>query len=112
MVEQEDVVKIDHKVACVNEVGKDVVHERLECSGGVTEAKGHDKGFEESEGAFESGFPFVAFANADVVIAPTDVKLSKVAGALEFIYEVRNEWQGRGVFDSDIIEGAVVLDRA
>jgi hypothetical protein len=90
MVEQEDVVEIDDKVTCVNEVGKDVVHKRLECSGGVAEAKGHNKGFEESEGAFESGFPFVAFANADVIIAPTDVKLGKVAGALEFIYEVRD----------------------
>ena len=89
-MEQEDVVEIDYEVACVNEIGKDVVHERLKCSGGVAEAKGHDKGFEESEGAFESGFPFVAFANADVIIAPTDVKLGKVAGTLEFIYEVRN----------------------
>jgi hypothetical protein len=59
-------------------------------AGGVAEAKGHNKGFKESEGTFESGFPFVAFANANVVIAPTDVKLGKVAGALEFIYEVRN----------------------
>jgi hypothetical protein len=90
MVKQEDVVEIDYEVAFVNEIGKDVVHERLECSGGIAEAKGHNKGFEESEGAFESGFPFVAFTNANVVIAPTDVKLGKVVGALEFIYEVRN----------------------
>jgi hypothetical protein len=82
MVEQEDIIEVDYEVSCVNEISKDVVHERLECSGGVAEAKGHDKGFEESEGAFESGFPFVAFANADVIIALTDVKLGKVAGTL------------------------------
>jgi len=87
-MEQEDIIEIDYKVTCINEVSKDVVHERLECSGGVAEAEGYDQGFEESEGAFESGFPFIAFANADVIIAPMDVKLGKVAGALEFIYEV------------------------
>jgi hypothetical protein len=90
MVEQEDIIEVDYEVSCVSEISKDVVHERLECSGGVAEAEGHNKGFKESEGTFESGFPFVAFANANVVIAPSDIKLGKVVGALEFIYEVRN----------------------
>jgi len=61
----------------------------------VTKAEGHDEWFEETERAFEGCFPFVTFADTDVIVTPADVKLCEVAGTLEFIDEFRDE--GRGV---------------
>jgi hypothetical protein len=81
-VEQEYVIEIDYEVSLIDEVAEDVIHEGLKGSGGVAEAKSHDKGFKKAKGALEGGFPFIACANADVVIAPTDVELGKIARSL------------------------------
>ena len=47
-VKQEDVVKVDDKVAFIDEVMKDVVHKSLEGCRGIAESKCHDKGFKKS----------------------------------------------------------------
>ena len=38
----------------------------------------------------ESGLPLVAFLDADVVVSPSYVKLSKDLGVFEFVDEVRD----------------------
>jgi hypothetical protein len=112
VMEEQDVVEIDDEVAGVNKVRKNRVHKRLKGGGGIAEAEGHDKGFKEAKGAFEGGFPFIAMFNTDVVITPADVEFGKIAGALKFIDEVRNKRKWGGVFYRDVVEVAVILDRA
>jgi hypothetical protein len=90
-VEEQDVVKIYDKVTVVDQIRKNRVHKGLEGSRGVAETKGHDKRFKKAKGAFNGGFPFITGFNADVVVAPADIKFSKVAGTLEFVNEVWNK---------------------
>jgi hypothetical protein len=81
-VKQEDVVEIDYEMSLVDEVAEDVIHEGLKGGWGIAEAKGHDEGFKKAKGALKGGFPLIASANADVVIAPADVEFGKIAGSL------------------------------
>ena len=92
VVEHEDVIQVDYEVFLVDKVIEDRVHEGLKGCWGVAEAESHDEGFKESKGAFEGSFPFVALADTDVIVTPADVELGKIAGALEFVNEVRDEW--------------------
>ena len=92
VVEHEDVVQVDYEVFLIDEVVEDRVHEGLEGGWGITETESHDEGFKESKGAFEGGFPFIALADTNVIVTPADVELGKIAGALEFVNEVRDEW--------------------
>ena len=45
----------------------------------------------------EGGLPLVAILDADVVVSPLDVKLSKQFGVLEFVDEVGDEGKWIGV---------------
>jgi hypothetical protein len=48
----------------------------------------------------------------DVVVAPADIKLGKIARALEFIDEFWGQRKWGGVFNGDVVQEAVVLDGA
>ena len=61
---------------------------RWNVGGGVCHAKEHDHGFVESSVGDESGLPLVAFLDANVVVSPSYVKLSKNFGVFEFVDEV------------------------
>ena len=108
----EDVIKINRDLACSDEVGEDVVHERLECRRTVTESEVHDARLEETLVGDEGSLPFVAFLNPDVVVAPTDVELGEDFRALQLVDDVGCEGQGIAIFHSDVVEFAVVLDEA
>src|SRR6266403_1107929 len=56
---------------------EDGIHHHLEGGRGVCEAKEHDCRFEQSFWGKESGFPFVAFFNTDVIIPPSNVDFCK-----------------------------------
>src|SRR5712671_5637971 len=58
-VEEENIIKVDDKMAFIDKVGEDGVHKGLEGHGSVTKTKGHDEWLEEAERAFESCFPFI-----------------------------------------------------
>ena len=109
-MKDEDVVEVDDKVVLVDEVGKNGIHKGLEGGGGVAEAEGHDEGLEEAKGAFESGLPLVAMLDANIVVAPTDVELCKVARALELVDKFRNQGQRSSVFYGDVVEVPIVLN--
>ena len=91
LMEQEDIVEIDDQMILIDKVVKNRIHKGLEGSWSVTEAEGHDQGFEEAKFAFKGGFPFIAFSDTDVVVTPADVELGKVAGTLEFVDEFGNQ---------------------
>ena len=82
----------------------------MEGGGRVAEAEGHDEWFKEAKGALKSGLPLVAMLYANIVVAPTDVELCKVARALELVDEFRNQGQGSSVFYGDVVEIPVVLN--
>ena len=111
-VKEKYIIEVDDEVSAINQVTKNSVHEGLKGCRGITKAKGHNKGFKESKGAFKSSFPFVAGLDTDVVVSPSDVKFCKISGALEFIDEVGDQREGCFILDGDIVEGAIVLDRA
>ena len=110
IMEDEDVVEVDNEVTLVDEIGKNGIHKGLKGGGRVAKAEGHDEGFEDAKGALEGGLPLIAMLDANVVVASTDVELCEVARALELVDEFRNQGQGSGVFDGDVVEIAVVLN--
>src|SRR5882762_5540340 len=109
-VEEENIIEVDNKMAFIDKVGKDGIHKGLEGRWCVTKAEGHDEWFKEAKGAFEGCFPFVTFANTDVIVTPADVKLCEVARALEFIDEFGDKGKRSGILDCNIVEGAIVLN--
>ena len=112
MVKKKDVVKVNNEVVLINEVGKDGVHKGLEGSRGVTKAKGHDKGFKEAEFTFEGSFPFVTFLDTNVVITPSNIKFGEIARALEFVDKFWDQRKRCSIFNSNIVQIAVILDWA
>jgi len=58
--EDKEVVHVNDKPSFGNHVSKRVIHESLECGGGVGEAKEHNGGFEETFVGNEGSFPLVS----------------------------------------------------
>src|SRR5882762_7253320 len=110
-VEKENIIEVDNEMSFVDKVRKDGIHKRLKGRWCVTKTEGHDKWFKEAERALEVCFPFVTFANTDVIVTPADVKLCEVARALEFIDEYGDKGKRSGILDCNIVEGAIVLNR-
>ena len=62
-----------------------MVHESLECGRSIAETEKHDCGFIETERGDECGLPLIFFANANIVISPSDVKFDEESGAFHVI---------------------------
>ena len=60
----------------------------MEGGGGVTQAKEHYGGFEQSFVGNEGSFPLVSISDADVVVAPSDVKFGEDFGVFYLIDEI------------------------
>ena len=71
------VVHVDLEPMFSDHVGEDMIHERLKGWWGITEAKEHNSRFKKAERSDECRFPLVFFLNVDVIIAPSNVKLSE-----------------------------------
>src|SRR5712671_2024767 len=109
-VEEENIIKVDNKMAFINKVGEDGVHKGLESRGCVTKTKGHDEWLKEAERALEGCFPFITFVDTDVIVTPTDVELCEVTRSFELIDEFGNKRKGSGILDGNIVNGVIVLD--
>src|SRR5712672_1357122 len=109
-VEEENIIKVDDEMAFIDKVREDGVHKGLEGRGCVTKTEGHDEWLKEAERALEGCFPFVTFADTDVIVTPADVELCEVTRSLELIDEFGNKRKRSGIFDGDIVNGAIVLD--
>jgi len=90
---------------------EDHVHHHLESSRGVGKSKEHNRGFEEAFWGEECCLPFVAFLDADIVISPSYVELSKEGAAGEAVDGLRNEWGYIAILLRPLIDWSVVLDR-
>ena len=62
-----------------------MVHECLECRRSIAETEKHDCGFIEAEGSNEYGLPLIFFANANIVISPSDVEFGEEDGVFHVI---------------------------
>ena len=71
------VIHIDLEPSLGDHVSEDMIHEDLKSWGSITKAKEHNGGFKEAERSDECCFPLVFFPNANVVIAPSNIKLSE-----------------------------------
>ena len=107
----EEVVHIDDEPSLSDHILEGVVHESLECSGGVAKAKEHDRRFKESFVGDKGRLPLVTIFDADVVIPPSNVELGEVASVFQLVYEVGDEGKGVGVTGSVFIEVPVILAR-
>ena len=76
----QDVVHVDHHIALIDEVLKDVIHHHLEGGWTIGEAKEHDEGLEEASIHSKGGFPFITPFYSHVVISPTYIQLCEIPG--------------------------------
>ena len=88
------VVHVDNEPFFCNHIVKEVVHEPLKGGRGIGEAKKYYGWFEESFMSDKSSLPLVPVFDTDVVMPPTDIKLDEDLCSLEFINEIRDEWEG------------------
>lgn len=75
----EDVVEINKNEGKILE---DVVHEALECLGGISEAKRHGKVFEKAERGDHRRFGNVGGVNGNLVVTFDEVQLGKKFGVV------------------------------
>ena len=119
MVEGNVIFSVDTDVIHVNfqpffcyHVGEDVVHKGLECRQCIAKSKEHHCWLKKSQGGNEGSFPLVFFMNADVVIAPSDVKLHEEGGIFHVVNEFRDKRQRVCISNGVGIKILVVLARA
>ena len=75
--EDEEVVHVDDEPSFGDHILEGVIHESLKCGWGVGEPKEHYCWLEKPLMGDEGGFPLVAILDADIVVAPSDIKLGK-----------------------------------
>ena len=106
-----DVVHINFQPLFSYHVGEDMVHKGVKCRWHIAKPKEHHHWFKKSLGGDEGSFPLVFFTNADVIIAPSDVKLHEEGGILHVVDEFRDKWQGIRIPDGVGIKISLVLAR-
>ena len=84
------VIHVDDKPSFCYHISEGNGHESLKCGRGVGHAKEHDHWFIESTVGDKGCLPLVSFLDANIVVTPSYVKLSKNFGILEFVYKVRD----------------------
>ena len=87
----EEVIHIDDKPSFSDHVSERVVHELLECGGGVAKTKEHDCGFEKSFVGDEGSLPLVAVLDSKIVVPPTNIELGEVASIFQLVHKVGDE---------------------
>ena len=107
-----EVVHIDDEPSFSDHVSEQVVHEPLECGGGVAKTKEHDSGFKESLVGDEGCLPLMTIFDVDIVVPPSNIKLSEVVSIFQLVHEVGDEGKGIGILGGVFIEVSVVLTRA
>src|ERR1700761_4601308 len=75
----EDVIHVDRYFSFSYEVCEYRVHKGLEGGWTVRHAKVHYFGFVQSSIGYYGALPFISFAYANIVVAPSDIKLSEVS---------------------------------
>ncbi len=93
-------------------VAIDVVHHGLERCWGIGESEIHDRRFKKSVSRFKCCFWFISFADAHVIITPSDVKFGVYMCITEVSDEVCDERKGVLVSDGNGVDLSVVLHQS
>ena len=89
--EDKNVVHVNGYHAFFNEFSKKVIHHRLKGCRAVAEAEEHHQRFIEAPICSESCLPFISFTDADIVITPSNIKLSEVSCSCYTGHNIRNQ---------------------
>ena len=106
------VVHIDLEPSLGDHVGEDVIHECLKGWRGITEAKEHYGGFVESERGDECSLPLVFLPDANIVVAPPDIKLGEQRRVFHIIDQFWDEGKRVSVANGVGIKIPIVLARS
>src|SRR5258708_24541211 len=107
-----DVVHVAYDFAMIDELTKDVVHHCLEHHGGVAQSKEHDSWFEQALVSPECGLPLITLLDLHIVEPPVEVKYSEELSTMEAGQEIRDEGEGVGVLDHDLVQLLIFLYEA
>ena len=86
-----------------------MIHERLKSRRGITEPKEHYSGFKEAERRDECRFPLVFLPDANVVIAPSNIKLGEQGRVLHIVDQLWDERERISVANGVGVEISIVL---
>ena len=73
---KQDVVEVN-EYAYIQQVGKNIVHEMLECGQGISESKGHNTLFKGTIAGTEGGFPLVTFLNLVKMVSVLEINFGE-----------------------------------
>ena len=107
-----DIIHVYREPSLGNLFAEDRVHHSLEGGGRIGEAEEHDCWFEQSLVGEEGCFPFIAFLDPDIIIAPANVESGKESTATEAVNDLWDEWGYIAISDSPFVNGSVVLNGA
>lgn len=108
----QNVIHVNGHLSSRDQICEDRVHERLEGSRRVGEAKVYDMQLEGSLIGDECRFPLVRFLDPDVVVFPPNVEFGEDLSFRQVVDNIRGERQRIAVFDCDRVELAVILYEA
>ena len=89
----------DHVRVLQFEGSEDAIHYALEGCWGIALTKQHNHGLKESQRHFKRSLPLVPIPDVDVVVPPSDVKLSEEAFPSKVLCERGDIWEGIDVLD-------------
>ncbi len=92
-----------------DDIAVDVVHHSLEGRWRVCKPEIHNCGFEKTVSGFKCRFLFIAFADAYIVVPPSDVKLCVYVCVAEVADEICDEREGVLISDCECVDLSVVL---
>src|SRR5258708_829385 len=104
-----DVVHVAYDFTMVDELMKDVIHHCLEHCRGVAQSEEHDSWFEQTSVSLECSLPLIALLDPHIVEPPTEVKYGEELGTMEVGQDIRDEGEGVGVLDCDLVQLPIVL---
>src|ERR1700722_11863187 len=87
---------------------ENVVHKALKSRGGITKTKWHDQEFIVAFMSSESSLGYVDFLHADLVVTGVKIQLREKLSPVEFIQQIIHHWNGKFIFDCELIEGPEV----
>ena len=86
-----------------------MIHEHLKSRRGITEPKEHYSGLKEAERRDERHFPLVFLLDANVVIAPSNIKLGKQGRVLHIVDQLWDEGERISIANGVGVEVSIVL---
>ena len=110
--QDEEIIHIDNKPSLSNHILREIIHKPLEGGRGVAQLKEHDSGFEEPFVSDEGGLPLVSFLDLNIVISRPDIHLGEDRCSFKLVNEVGDQGKGVSIFDSMLVQVAIVLTRA